>query len=538
MQQKTKFHTTVFCFYLLVCFSLYFITRNAGFVDDYIGFEANYDRCGLLHYYSCSGSTNLRFFQHVFTFALYRLFGSEHIAWYVVYCILHTVAAYLSFVVLRKLLKIFEQQNPTEIAFFAALLFLISPYQTEVVIWRVCIQYMVVHICMLLSVLLILQEHKNYFFTSLLIGIILFIVALFSIEQAIMIPFVLLAIVFILFIGKKDFFDKKFVATLFVSQLFVIAIFFSLSKIIYHKWIMHYGSQVFTNFISIDTFSRFFKYFLKYIFLLRQWNYNTANSIYEFICKPVVFYSLLILLIVSCDYACKKYLTRNLRFGFILLMILMYAISLFPVLQLYFSTLLLVEGDRLGYISSVFIFAIFIFFIYQFHKTIARVIVIVFVCLNLFFLIQTNKDWNLSQQILTSYNNSYQFKARKIFVLATPENYKGIYLIRTKAGLAEILKYRANKIIQQDFIDVVHFNQCSFNDGIKVEKENDSTLIIGFTKTGNWFWRDALGASDYSNQDFKYRTADWNSKVTLRNFDPKQDIIIYPDSSKWKQFVW
>ncbi|MBK6276254.1 MAG: hypothetical protein IPF58_16920 [Saprospirales bacterium] len=312
----------------------------------------------------------------------------------------------------------------------------------------------------------------------------------------------------------------------------------SLSKLFITNGLCIMVSQVFTNFFSIDTFSRFFKYFLKYIFLLRQWNYNTANSIYEFICKPVVFYSLLILLIVSCFYACKKYLSRNLRFGFILLMILMYALSLFPVLQLYLSTLLLVEGDRLGYISSVFIFAIFIFFIYQFHKTIARVIVIVFVCLNLFFLIQTNKDWNLSQQILTSYNNSFQFKARKIFVLATPENYKGIYLIRTKAGLAEILKYRANKIIQQDFIDVVHFNQCSFNDGIKVEKENDSTLVIGFTKTGNWFWRDALGASDYSNQDFKYRTADWNSKVTLRNFDPKQDIIIYPDSSKWKQFVW
>ncbi len=538
MQPKTKTHLAIFCFYAVACLVVYFIAKKCGFIDDYIGFEANYDRCGLLHYHSCSGSTNLRFFQHIFTFALYKLFGSEHVAWYFVYCMLHVLAAYLSFVVLEKLLEIFEQQKSTEIAFFAALLFLISPYQTEVVIWRVCIQYMVVHICLMLSILLIFNEHKNYFFTSIFIGIILFIVAMFSIEQAIMIPFVLLAIIFILFIGKKDFFDKKFVATLFVCQLFVIAIFFSLSKIIYHKWIMHYGSQVFNNFISIDTFSRFFKYFLKHILLLRYWNFNTAESIFAFVSKPNVFFFLLISTLVFVFISFTKIRKGNLKYAIYLLFIAMYAISLFPVLQLYLSTLLLVEGDRLGYISSIFIFAFLVYAIYQLNENIARLLIFIMVIVNLFFLIQTNKDWNISQQILTSYNNSYNFKARKIFVLATPENYNGIYLIRTKAGLAEILKYRANKIINQDFVDVVHFNQCSFNDGIKVEKENDSTLIIGFTKTGNWFWRDALGASDYSNQDFKYRTAEWNSKVTLRNFDPKQDIIIYPDSSKWKQFIW
>lgn len=537
MQNKIKSSAFVFYFYSFTCLLIYFITRHAGFVDDYIGFETNYDKCGLIHYYSCSGSTNLRFFQHVFTFSIYKIFGSENIAWYFAYCLSHAFAAFLSFCVIRKLLNIFEQKNAYEIAFFTAFLFLISPYQTEVVVWRVCIQYIVVQICMMLSILLILEESKN-FFLKLFIGIILFIVALFSIEQAIMIPFILLIIFIFLALTKKQIVNRKLVISLFLMQLCEIIIFFSLSKILYHKWIMHYGSQVFTGFISIDTFSRFAKYFLKYILLFRHWNYTTANSFYAFICKPVVFFSLTISIISICIYLLIKFIKGNLKTGFILLLIALYAISLFPVLQLYFSTLLFVEGDRLGYISSIFIFAIFIFTIYQSWKNTARLIVFILIGLNLFFLSRTNTDWKISQEILTSYNNSYNFKARKIFVLATPENYKGIYLIRTKAGLAELLKYRANKIIHQDFVDVVHFNQCSINDGIKVEKENDSTLILGFTKTGNWFWRDALGASDYSNADFKYRAEEWTSKVTLRNFDPKQDILIYPDSSKWKQYNW
>lgn len=301
---------------------------------------------------------------------------------------------------------------------------------------------------------------------------------------------------------------------------------------------MHYGSQVFTHFISIDTFSRFVKYFLKYILLIRHWNFNTADDFYIDISKPIIFFSLVLLVVLFCIFSLIKIRKGNTTFAVFLLLMSLYAISLFPVLQLYYSTLLFVEGDRLGYISSAFIFSFFSFLIYQLPKNIARFVLFFLVIMNSYFLIQTNLNWRTSQQILESYNNSYQFKARKVFVLATPENYKGIYLIRTKAGLAEILKYRSDKIINQNFVDVVHFNQCSFDDGIKVEKENDSTFIIGFTKTGNWFWRDALGASDYSNQDFKYRSAEWNSKVTLRNFDPSQDIIIYPDSSKWKQFRW
>lgn len=182
---------------------------------------------------------------------------------------------------------------------------------------------------------------------------------------------------------------------------------------------MHYGSQVFTNFISIDTFSRFAKYFLKYIFLLRHWNYNTANSIYEFICKPLVFFSLVALIITSCVYLLIKFVKGNLKAGILLLFIGLYAITLFPVLQLYFTTLLFVEGDRLGYISSLFIFAILGFAVYQFQKTVARLIAALLIAVNLFFLIKTNTDWKVSQQILTSYNNSYNFKARKIFVLAT-----------------------------------------------------------------------------------------------------------------------
>lgn len=538
MHSKTKSYSIIFCFYVIACFILYFITRKAGFVDDYIGFEANYDKCGLLHYYSCSGSTNLRFFQHVFTFGIYKVFGSENIAWYFVYCTLHAIAACLSFVVIDKLLTLFEQKKSKEIAFFSALLFLISPYQTEVVVWRVCIQYIVVHICMMSSIILLLKQQKHYFFASLIVGVVLFIIALFSIEQAIMIPFVLLVIVIILRLAKKQNFNQKLFSPLFIMQLIVIAGFFLLSKIFYHKWIMHYGSQVFTHFISIDTFSRFVKYFLKYILLIRHWNFNTADDFYIDISKPIIFFSLVLLVVLFCIFSLIKIRKGNTTFAVFLLLMSLYAISLFPVLQLYYSTLLFVEGDRLGYISSAFIFAISIFLIYQLPKNIARFVLFFLVIMNSYFLIQTNLNWRTSQQILESYNNSYQFKARKVFVLATPENYKGIYLIRTKAGLAEILKYRSDKIINQNFVDVVHFNQCSFDDGIKVEKENDSTFIIGFTKTGNWFWRDALGASDYSNQDFKYRSAEWNSKVTLRNFDPSQDIIIYPDSSKWKQFRW
>ena len=533
----------VFSFYTITICFVYWFCRNAGFVTDYIDFEQNYEKCGFIHYSDCAGLKNFRYLQHAFSYTLFKTVGSGHWLWWFLYSSMHALAGYLGFCVLVKLFNKFEIKNAHLIAFISAGLFLISPYQTETLVWRVCIQYIVVQICLFAIILLFLNEEIKQSFLYPCFAWLLFLIALFSIEQAVIIPVIIIAMFIFLKIGNKASIKYSTLFYFTIPAFISIAGFFLLSKIVNGQWITHYGSSAFNHFISIETGAKFYAYFFKHIFLLRQFDFDTQQKIYHYLELPFVFFILTCFLLLFCFYALYRYKKGNNNYGILLLLLLLYFMAQAPVIQLYFSTLLYVEGDRLGYISSFFIFAFIAVLLFNNRFYFLKIILLGIILANIFYLAKMINYWRRSEQMMHQYLENYNFNFKptdSVFILGVPDNYKGIYSMRTfdnYSGLQMALKYRAKRNTSEYMKEVVQFNQNSFEDGLKVKKENDSTLYVDFSQYGSWFWRNAIGAQDTSTPNYDFKLEKWGYHITFRSRTKNQHII-YPDSLKWKEFVF
>jgi hypothetical protein len=535
---KDKKNIVLFIFFFVLTLIIYFESRYSGFVTDFIGFEQNYDNCGFLHYYSCSHGKNFRYLQHAFSFFLYKYIGSDTLIWYFLYAFAHALTSFLWFHVANKFLLFLHQKHHIFIAFVMAVLFLISPYQSEVVVWRVCIQYNTITICLLLSILLFLkdlesQNNKYPFYCGLLM-----VVGLLSIEQVVVMPYFILLIGLFYSIKNHSYNKlKRMVLLYFIPQHLLIGLYFVMSKLVYGVWVMHYGESAYNGFLSLKTISKVYEYFIKYFLLVRYWSHDYKIALFSFIEIPVVTIVLTILLVCMLLLSLKKFIKGSMYAGLLLLFVGLYIVSLFPIIQLYFSTLLLVENDRLGYLSSMFIFGIIVLLFSKFRFKFFIISAAILITVNLFFTLKTTHYWKRSTQIYNAYLENFDsYTSKNVYLLGVPDNYKGIWMMRMygqNSGFKEALEYRLKKPYKGNMYDVIYFNQISFDDGMSVQKQNDSTLYVDFIHYGSWFWNQGVGASDYETPQFSVKIKEYGYTVTFKNFDKQQSVILYPNKLKW-----
>lgn len=532
----------IFIIFTFITGIVYFICRYAGFVTDFIGFEQGYDKCGYFHIYDCANLKNFRYLQHIFSWVLYKSVGSDTIYWYILYIVAHGAAATSVYLFLRKLCTPYLSFAKW-FAFLSALLFLVSPYQSEVVVWKVCIQYCTVVITVFLGMYLMLRDctdQKKYYPALVMF---LFLFGLFSLEQTVILPFALLLIFLFLNIGgEAKHFRKRFFITYFLPQFISILGFFSLSKIFYGKWVMHYGSGSFVHLFSFDTIGKVYTYFFKTIFLIRDWPHEWKMKFVSIMDNPWVNLPLSVILLFVLIYLGYEYTRGDKMKGLLALFILLYGLSLIPVVQLYMTMLLHMEGDRLGYVSSAFIMAILVLLLYELRSILRNVFLLLFFTINIYYSLLYAQMWEESRHVMWNYLDSFNYNGtQKVFVLGIPDNYKGFLEFRRygdESGLEEALQYRKKDIYQGKIIEVVQFNQMTMNDGMKVTALNDSTLHVEFNQYGNWFWREGIGASDHETPNFKFHLLDWGYEVTLRNFDRKRDIVLYPQNGRFVEYHW
>lgn len=529
---------SVFVFFYVLTLIFYFPSRYAGFLTDFIGFEAAYNKCGFIHYYDCSLMPNLRYVQHLFSYLLYKTVGADTIYWYILYSFFHALAAYLGYLVIEKLLSIYNFENSGKIAFAAALLFLISPCQSEVVIWRVCIQYCFVSIALSLDILILLSYLDEQKIWKAALSFVIFCVSIFALEQAAAIPIALLVIIVIINQNKNIL--KKSIALFVAPQILFVGFYFLLSKIMYHKWIMHYGATTFEHTLSFKTYTKFFRYLFKYIFLLRfVENETLKEKIFSMLSQPWVIIGISILVFYLLIRLIKNTSERNSKSGLYLILILLYVITMLPVIQLYDSTLLLSENDRLGYVSSIFILAAFSIFLLDKKNKILNLLFGTMLLVNTYYLLKIVHYWNISNNIAYSFAKNFNyFDKNEIIILGIPDNYKGIWTLRAdNSALKEFIKYKLHKEIHASIDEVANYNQTAYEDGIKVKKENDSTLYVSFKQYGNWWWKGGLGMSDYENEKYKVTTDEWcGYHLLIKNIKTHNYTIIYPDNLQWKEF--
>lgn len=538
---RNKNYTLYFAFWLIAAL-LFYKTANGNFVLDTIGWFLQYKKLGasgLLHGF---GDKSLHYGYHFIFYALYKSFGFNGYAWTFVFLSFHAFNAFLFRIFLMKVLHFFEVKHKGAISLISALFFLVSPYQVEVVSWSACVHYLVSVGSMLGAWLLWLRYLEKpsikYFFGYYF----LFVFALFSLEFALSFPFMLCLLSVVFYIQNKSVIDLKTSIThFFLPSFFLIILYFFFNKWILGNWIGHYGAELHLNFEVTGLVSNFNKYLLKYLGFAQFFNFSIKEALYVFLERSMVSWVSLFLYglsAISFFYFYKK-MPDSIRLAGILL--LLYCFAFVTTINLFFNYLGSIEGDRVGYFSSMFFYATLVVLLFSIKPLFRYVLLLSFLVLSVYFQqIYAQIVHHAGQIYFSNIKNFPLTNYERVFLLNTPDSFKGYYLFRFFKGTSSFGEARYlfdNTQDPEKFEDVMQYVMASTTDSVKVEVLSDNQLRVSLAQYGGWFKKAGLGAVDFENKTYKIEIEpQWRMSYVVTFYDKKPgDRFVYQAGEYWRE---
>ena len=567
----------VFIFIGLLSLTLFFYlpTLEAGFVTDVTSGIERIQGQPFRNIIYSFGFPALNQLSILGFYLLYTLFGLNGWPWYLVFCGLHALNAFLSFIIYSQFFQYFSVKQARSISLMGALCFLLSPYQTEVLVWRACLNYLLVTAFILGSLWCLIHylkaEKRRY-----ILGVHgFFLGALFTFELALVLP--LLTILFYASwiwwsqqerFAKVSKFSKSTNTSFFkearfiksarfsksvtlrqfthyftkisLPQLGLISGYFLLNKWMIGSWVGHYGAATHLKFSLTKMSSTLLKYVLKYLFFVRAYPHKYKGQIFDFCDK----YGLLIVGLVGIISLLRVFYQKQINREIAVIYTLLLAafiLTLLPVLNLYFYSIQHIENDRYGYLASLFGLMLLSFFLFQLPKFFRYLLLIIYLSTSIFLLIQTNQIWKESTAVFYSLLADYRwYEAENVVILNVPDNYQGAYLFRIigrKSGFQDALTYIQQKEVKGKIWEVVQYNMTRPIDGVTAIKNTPNQLKIKFNQWGNWFWRNGIGAGP-THQRSIY-TAHFKGQYYLLDLKnpPANTVYIYQDGKEWKELL-
>ena len=207
---KLSFYKNVlfqqYCCFLMLTLLVYFNTRHAGFVTDFLGWQSDFDNNSAWAVINGDRYNIKSFyhFTHILMYAMTTVYRLNGTAWFLLFSSLFALNGLLVFRLFIYLFNKLEIPHSTTIASVGILFFMLSPYQAEVMVWRASFHYLTGFAMMLGFVHLCLQYIDNQRFRYWIWAILIFFCSIFSLEFFLFIPFVvLILIVFLSFFSLK-----------------------------------------------------------------------------------------------------------------------------------------------------------------------------------------------------------------------------------------------------------------------------------------------------------------------------------------------
>lgn len=530
----------IFPFFLLLTLVLYYPTIGSGFTTDVTGGIERLSTRPFKEVFISFGFPALNQLSVFLFYIQYKLFGMNGLGWYLVYGSLHSINAYLLYKFFHKIFSAFTIQNAFLIAVVGALFFLISPYQSEVVVWKACQNYLLsvcfIFLC-LLNVLVYLSAPNK---RNLLKVHGFFLLALFTFEYALILPLLIsvLILAWKLSLEKTKQVGIAF-SVLVVPQIMAIGLYFILTKLLFGQWIGHYGADVHLQFVLKDMLANGLKFLGKYLFFIRFYPHAYKTAIFTFIdtYAYLLFFAIAISSVSLIVYSFKR--KKNALF-LSLLSLLLFGVALSPVLNLYFYYLQDLINDRHGYLASAFLLMGLSLLFFQLPKYVKNFIIIAYCLCSLSFLVHLNAQWKTSTSIFCSLMEDFRwYDAPKVLLLNVPENYKGMYLFRIigeGSGFEDALEHIHAKEFSGTMLEVVQYNMANPTDGVTVESLAKNRLKVTFNQWGNWFWRNGIGAGGgYENEYYKVVFKGQYYELELKS-GLENAVLLYQDGKEWKEF--
>ncbi len=519
--------------FLALTLIFYWPTRSAGFVTDWLGWEQRYRAGGWADVLRSFGYQGLHPVLHFFNFSLYSLFGKSDTAWYISFSVIHAINAWL---IGSLYLRLAPERMLWRGAIGAALLFLLSPYAAEPMVWRVCLHYLLALMFSLLAIHSTLdyleQRTSNHLFWVHLC----FLLALFCLEWTLVLPGIV-AVLIVWWQIKHRTFEWRPWLWLCGVQAALIACWFGLNTLAIGQAVGHYGAEKHFKFVPYEMLATTWKYLLKNLLFLRYWPHPLKERGFALLEQPFISIGLLLLFAVLLGYGIKKALNHQATVLTILLMLVCFAIATLPVSNLYFYFIDHSENDRYGYFGLAFFWIAAIMAITQLPGFLGRVLVIGLFIISLITLTKTTRLWHDSDiQYRSLIQDFHHYDKENVLLLAIPDNFQGVYMYRMIGGesaFKEALELHTNKPFKGNMAEAVMYNAQSLTDAIKATTDSTRTHYqLSFEHPGSWWWWNGIGASDRETDWFQYRRKEPLSEVQLKEQRPST-VVLYPVQGKW-----
>ena len=520
---------------LVICVILYYPTREYGIVTDYLGWLNKYRAGSWVDLKNCFGYKGLHQVFHFLNYCIYKAVGANLIALYLLFCLGHATVVYLIYIGLRDVSSWLGYSDGKFISVFAALCVLVSPYSAEVVTWKACLHYMMATGMTFLCIIFLLK-YDNTKRKSWLIGhFIWFGLSLFTIELTLVSP----GIFGMLFLAKwlltKN--GKTLQRGLKISLIhgLMLIIYLALTKIMIGDYVGHYGAERHLNFSPSLLIGTTLQYLSKYLFAVHYFSFASRTAWYQSLAHGMWLWIPSIIIVAMLLVAILKQKTSWTTFGF---MVISFLIALLPVMNLYFMYINQYENDRYGYYASPWIyFAIMMVF----HSTKSRlkyVFMTSFLGLQLYLLLLQVNNINQAGTLLHDLVKSFPCDSKDILVLSTPDNYKGMYMLRDYSDdgvvIHESMDWLTNTSCSARIKVVSSYNGIHLGSHLTGSMDSLGQITVWNIAGGSWFIRKGIGMSSYQNESVEVdlRSGHFIAKYKHLNPDTK---VIFPDGGSWKE---
>lgn len=481
--------------------------------------------------FTCYGYPGLHQLYHIPFFVAYKLFGLNSTLWIAFFVFLHSINAYLVHYWAKLWLDKLKKSNYWSV--FAALLFLISPFQTEAVAWGATIHYLLITLFFLLSLIALFNflkfNKKIHWFTFF----IFFVLSLFTMEQSFLFPLAYLALA-LLMVGKIEL--KRIFQFIIVPCLLILVAYFSLSKLVFGAFIGHYGAEEHLKFDFFLILNTLYLYLLKFISFFRYIEFDAKRKLVSLFSNSIFQITTIGLFTFLC---LKNFLFTNDRrisiLKVILLHLCIFIFCLGPVLNIVMDSLISIQTDRYSYLASGFFYISVVLIISNFNKNISHsisVFLVAFSAYTLYSTIQNYKEAGIIKNTMLESIQPYQNES-KIWVLNMPDNYNGVHLFRNGFFTASDLHNKTDLRFKYEIIS--HVNFTTLQDNIAVEQLGSKTLLVQLPKWGRWIHTNSYETESYVMKKQSIDGFDLAYTLEIKS-NTTPTTILYVNKGIWQQY--
>lgn len=527
-------------------FLLYLPAVNAGKAGDYY-FEwlDKLQHHSAFYFISAPYLHSLYYFTQAFSLLYYKLFGTSLLAWHLLSVTLHAVNAWLLYIIFGRLLADSGIRHNARIALGAALLYCISPYNTEVIVHEPCYHYSLGFLMLLLIInsaqKFIHAPQKKYAWAAAFA----FLLSLFSIEIFYLAPLFVFSLAcyyaYAIRFDRKTL--RKVTLAFVIPQLALFAAYIVLLVMVKGHVVAHNVDVRIdkAHLYYLDTTPKY----LFHLFLMGRYFPGNIRTTFYYLCnRSVSMLAFLAVLIFYYGYIAMRFKKMSVPARLAALFVTWLLLSLGISALRNFPSTGYVTSDRYIYFVTPFAFILIVFLVSRLRSAAVQLVLLVpYSAVNLFLLIKTNNYWRdsamLTKRLITTFPQNTQ--GRIILFLNLPENLEGAEMIGARPMVMNrpyscfklMYNSESSNPIVDTAADIASFNMEQTTDGAHVTVLNDSTINVALNQpTSRWFH--AAGSID--NELYRLNAVDkerWY-QLTLKR-PASRYLLLYIADGAWKQ---